>query len=318
MIRHIVPLGASEQPAVSGPFSVVSRVPERRIEVRVGKFGIVDYFDLNAIGSDSHLQFMNWAINNNGAYDYDADTRGYTLAAVVEYIAPRWALRFGEGLMPTTANGITLDQDVAKARAENVEVEIRRGVVPGLEGRVRLLGYLNHAQMGTYADAIAAFQTGLTPSPDIVRTRRPGTVKYGAGVNLEQVVGRGVRAFVRGGWDDGRTETFAYTEIDRTISGGLDRRGLLGHRLNDKLGVAVAVNGLSAPHRQYLTLGGSGFQLGDGALRYGHEEIAEAYYTVQIGRGTFASIDFQHIANPGYNRDRGPLWVTGFRLHIDF
>jgi high affinity Mn2+ porin len=318
MIRHIVGLSAEEHASDAGPFSAVPALPERRIEIRAGRFSTVDVFDLNAVGSDSHLQFMNWAIDNNGAYDYAADTRGYTFGVVVEYDAPRWTLRFGEGLMPTKANGIVLDWHVTEARGENVEVEIHRSLVPGRDGRLRFLGYLNHAQMGTYSEALAACRPCLTVSPDIVQTRKPGTIKYGAGLNLDQTFGRGVRGFMRAGWDDGHTETFAYTEVDRTIAGGADTAGAWWHRAQDKLGVAVAVNGLAAPHREYLALGGSGFQLGDGGLSYGHETILETYYTVSLIRGVFASIDGQRIANPGFNRDRGPILVGSVRLHIDF
>jgi hypothetical protein len=318
VIRHIFGLGAEEHASDAGPFSAVPTLPERRIEIRAGKFSTVDVFDLNAVGSDSHLQFMNWAIDNNGAYDYAADTRGYTLGVVVEYDAPRWALRFGEGLMPTEANGIVLDWHVTRARGENIEVEIHRSLVPGRDGRLRFLGYLNHARMGTYSEAIAACQPCLTVAPNIVQTRKPGTIKYGAGLNLEQTVGRGVRAFMRAGWDDGHTETFAYTEIDRTIAAGADTTGRSWHRAQDKLGAAVAMNGLSPQHREYLALGGSGFQLGDGGLSYGHETILETYYTVSLIRGVFASLDGQRIVNPGFNRDRGPILVGSVRLHVDF
>ena len=317
-IRHVFALGGEQQESPSGPFSLIPAVPQRRLEVRVGKFSAVDYFDLNGVGSDIHLQFMNYATDNNGAYDYMADTRGYTVGVLVEYDTPRWALRFGEGLMPTTANGNTLDWNLAKARAENLEWELRRALLPGHEGRVRLLGYLNHAQMGRYADAIAAFDAGLTPVPDITRSRRPGRVKYGAGLNGEQPIGHGVRLFGRAGWNDGHTETFAYTEIDRTGLVGGDCTGRYWRRPQDKVGVAFVSNGLSAPHRQYLALGGSGFQLGDGGLTYGHEQILETYYTLPVVRGVFASADLQHVVNPGYNRDRGPILVTSLRLHFDF
>lgn len=318
MIRHVFALGGEPKATPSGPFSLVPVVPERRLEIRAGKFSTVDYFDVNEVGSDIHLQFMNYASDNNGAYDYAADTRGYTIGVLVEYITPGWALRFGEGLMPTTANGNTLDWNLRQARAENVELEIRRGLVRGHEGRVRLLGWVNHARMGRYADAVAAFKAGLTPQPDIVFTRRPGTVKYGAGLNIEQPLGHGLRVFGRAGWDDGQTETFAYTEIDRTGVVGADSTGQYWHRPKDKVGIVFITNGLAAEHREYLTLGGSGFQLGDGGLTYGHEQILEMYYTVPVVRGVFASVDLQRIVNPGYNQDRGPVLVTSVRLHFDF
>ena len=139
--------------ATPSAFSLAAHVPARRIEIRAGKLGMADFFDVNAVGSDSHLQFTNWTVDNNGAYDYAADTRGYTYAAIVEYDTPRWSVRFGEALMPTVANGIDMDWHLSRARAENLELELR----PATGLVVRLLGYANHANMGSYDEAIRAF-----------------------------------------------------------------------------------------------------------------------------------------------------------------
>jgi carbohydrate-selective porin OprB len=272
-----------------------------------------DFFDQNSVGSDSHLQFTNWAIDNNGAYDYAADTRGYTVAAMIEYDAPTWSVRAAEALMPTVANGIDLDWDVSRARAENVELELR----PAAGLVVRVLGYRNHANMGRYEDAIQAFQTGVDPVPDITAHRAQGRIKSGAGLNVEYVAGR-VRLFGRTGANEGQNESFAYTEVNNAAVVGGDVDGATWHRDNDRVGVAFVSDGLSAPHREYLRLGGLGFLLGDGTLTYGRESIVETYYTAHLWRGVFASAQFQHIANPGYNRDRGPATVTGVRLHVDF
>src|SRR5205807_483866 len=159
--------------------SLAARVPARRIEIRAGKLGIADFFDLNAVGSDSHLQFTNWTVDNNGAYDYAADTRGYTYAAIVEYDTRSWSLRFGEALMPTVANGLAMDWHLSRARAENLELELRP--VHGMA--MRLLGYANHANMGSYDEAIRAFLAGRVARPDVVASRVQGRVKTGVGVN---------------------------------------------------------------------------------------------------------------------------------------
>ncbi len=317
MIHHVVALSKVTAAAERGTLNLFRTLPVRRIEIRVGKMSLVDFFDVNSVGSDSHLQFMNWAIDNDGAYDYAADTRGYTWAAVVEYQDRGWGLRVAEALMPDVANGIVLDGDLTRARGENVELEWRHGLLPGRPGPVSLLGYENHANMGSYAEAVdRALATGQTP--DIVATRREGRVKYGFGLNVEQEAPGGIRVFARAGWNDGQTESFVYTEIDRTVSAGFDWRGGAWSRPADKIGVAVAVNGLSASHSSYLALGGLGFLLGDGALNYGTERIVEGYYTASVWRGIRASADVQHITNPGYNRDRGAVFVASARLHVDF
>lgn len=311
---HItLPIGDDATTVERRPWSFGTEAPVHRIEIRAGKMSLPDFFDQNSVGSDSHLQFTNWAIDNNGAYDYAADTRGYTVAAMIEYDAPTWSVRAAEALMPTVANGIDLDWDVSRARAENVELELR----PAAGLVVRVLGYRNHANMGRYEDAIQAFQTGVDPVPDITAHRAQGRIKSGAGLNVEYVAGR-VRLFGRTGANEGQNESFAYTEVNNAAVVGGDVDGATWHRDNDRVGVAFVSDGLSAPHREYLRLGGLGFLLGDGTLTYGRESIVETYYTAHLWRGVFASAQFQHIANPGYNRDRGPATVTGVRLHVDF
>jgi len=317
MIHQIIPFSDTRVPAVRNPLSLATSLPERRLELRVGKFSTVDFFDVNAIGSDSQHQFMNWAVVNNGAYDYAADTRGYTFGALIEYYDRNWVLRFGEMLMPRIANGIQLDWDPTRSRAENLELEYHHNALLDREGVIRILYYVNHANMGSYSEALQAFQRGQDPTPDVTAHRHQGTVKYGFGLNLEQELTEGLRAFGRGGWNEGHHETFAYTEIDRSVAVGADLKGDRWGREQDQIGVAYVINGLAKDHRRYLAAGGLGFILGDGALHYGTERIVEGYYRLHLWRGIAVSPDFQWITNPGYNRDRGPVYVFGLRLHLE-
>ena len=286
---------------------------ERRIELRAGKLSMVDFFDVNGVGSDSHLQFTNWTIDNNGAYDYAADTRGYTYGAIAEYHARRWSIRGAEALMPTVANGITLEWNVSRARGENVELEWR--AIPRTV--LRVVGFVNHANMGSYSEAIQAFEHGGGQAPDVVAYRRQGRMKGGLGINAEYDTGAGIRLFGRTGWNSGDSESYAYTEVNNTVAGGLDVSGAPWRRAGDRVGVAVVSNGLSSPHRAYLRLGGLGFLLGDGALRYGRETIVEGYYTAHLWRRLFVSGGGTYVVNPGYNRDRGPALVETARVHLD-
>jgi hypothetical protein len=276
-----------------------------------------DFFDLNSIGSDSHLQFMNWTADNNGAYDYAADTRGYTYGLLAEYDDAKWSLRFGEMLMPTVANGIKLDWSLPRARAENYELELRPALIPDRATTLRLLSFVNHANMGSYREASQSYLAGASTVPDVTAFRRQGRVKYGFGVNVEQVLTADWRAYSRFGWNEGHNESFAYTEVDRSVSFGTDLRGTRWRRKHDKLGVAVLLNAISGDHREYLALGGLGFLLGDGALNYGREKIAETYYNLHAWRGLSLGADLQRVWNPGYNRDRGPVWVASLRLHVE-
>jgi hypothetical protein len=312
MLHGVIALAPEHEPADRGPLSNFAQLPARRLEWRIGKLGTVDFFDLNNAGSDSHLQFTNWTIDNNGAFDYAADTRGYTIGGMFEWHEPSWTLRGGVMLMPIEANGIKLDKHIRRNRGHNLELELRQPRL-GRATNIRFLLYQNRANMGDYRQSIAEAGEGV---PDITATRRAGRSKLGFGVNADQQIRPNVRLFGRVGWNDGRNESFAYTEVDRTLQIGADvgeakARG--GHA-----GLALAVNGLSRPHRDYLAHGGLGFLLGDGALRYGREEILEIYYTLRIAPGIFVSADVQHIEHPGYNADRGPVTVPGLRLHVDF
>jgi hypothetical protein len=316
-LHQMIPLSAETTEAEVGPLQLAGTVPVRRLDIRLGKMSAVDWFDVNSIGSDSHLQFMNWAIDNSGAYDYAADTRGYTYGLVLEYNDRTWAFRYGEMLMPKIANGIHLDADIFRARAENYELELRRSLLPKRLTVFRPLAFVNHANMGSYREAIDEYLSGQIPVPDITATRQQGRIKYGFGANVEQELTSTLRGYARFGWNNGQTESFAYTEVDQTESGGIDLRGNRWRRKLDKLGVAFVSDAISGDHREYLALGGLGFLLGDGRLNYGRENIIESYYTAHVWHGVNASVDVQEVWNPGYNRDRGPVFVGSFRLHLE-
>jgi high affinity Mn2+ porin len=318
MWHQIIPLSHNEANSARTAFSLFSKLPERRLELRVGKFGIADFFDLNNYGSDSNFQFMNWTVDNDGAYDYAADTRGYTFAALLEYHDRHFSVRFAEALMPKVANGIHLDANLSRARAENIEVELRGSLMPHKEGILRLLSYVNHANMGNYREAIDNFLAGLTAIPEITAHPLRTSIKYGFGANFEQPLNDWFGVFGRWGWNEGRHESYAYTEVDSTVELGAGASGQRWRRKFDRAGIAFASNGISRDHQQYLALGGYGFLLGDGRLNYGRETIEEAYYTLHLWRGLYPSVGVQHINNPGYNRDRGPVIVPSLRLHVEF
>ena len=318
MWHQIIPLSGEKAISVRTPFSLFSTLPVRRLEVRFGKFSMADFFDLNGYGSDTNFQFMNWAVDNNGTYDYAADTRGFTFGAMLEYHDRRWAVRFAEGLMPKVANGIHLDADVSRTRAENIEFEVHGVVLRKQQGIVRFLSFVNHANMGSYREAVDNFLAGITTKPDITAHPLRTTIKYGFGVNFEQPLNDWMGVFGRWGWNEGRHESYAYTEVDQTAQIGAGANGKPWHRKFDRAGLVFVSNGISRDHQEYLALGGLGFLLGDGGLRYGRENIVETYYTLHVWRGIYPSFGLQHINNPGYNRDRGPVIVPSLRLHLEF
>ena len=318
MWHRVIPLSREKAASTRTPFSLSSALPVRRLEIRFGKFSIVDFFDANTYGSDTNFQFMNWTVDNNGTYDYAADTRGFTFAAMVEYHDRRWAVRFAEALMPKIANGIHLDADASRAHAENIEFELHGTVVRQREGIVRFLSFVNHANMGSYSEAVENFFARITPSPEITAHPVETTVKYGFAANFEQPLNDWVGIFGRWGWNEGQHESFAYTEVDQTAQIGVGGNGRRWSRKFDRAGLVFVSNGISRDHQEYLALGGSGFLLGDGRLNYGRESIVEAYYTLHAWRGIYPSFGLQHLNNPGYNRDRGPVVVPTLRLHLEF
>jgi hypothetical protein len=318
MWHQVIPLSGKKLAAERTPLSILRELPERRLEIRFGKFSLVDFFDVNAYGTDSNFQFMNWTVDENGAYDYAADTRGFTFATMLEYDDRHWALRFAEGLMPKVANGINLDANLGRAHSENVEFELHRTMLLHREGVLRLLGFSNEANMGSYRVAIGDFIAGRTTAPDITAHPLQTTTKYGFGINVEQPLNDWAGVFGRWGWNEGHHESYAYTEVDGTIQFGVGAKGQGWRRRFDRAGLAFVSNGISRDHQEYLALGGIGFLLGDGRLNYAREDILETYYTAHVWRGIFASLNVQYVDHPGYNRARGPVFVPGLRLHLEF
>ena len=322
-LHQTIGLGGDLQEAERTPFSLATQVPTRRLDLRFGKMSLPDVLDLNSIGTDSHLQFLNWTIDNNGAWDYAADTRGYTYAAVAEYDDRSFSARYALALMPTVANGIDVDWNLRRARGENVELELRRGLLgpllsPEHKGVIRLLGFVNHADMGVYRTAIENFEHGLTATP-VITAHAPGTtVKYGVGLNFEQELTSELRVFGRFGWNEGQHESYAYTEVDQTVEFGADYAMRRFNRPLDKAGLTIVTNAIKRDHQEYLKLGGKGFLLGDGTLNYAREDTLEAYYNVHAWRGVFYALDEQYVTHPGYNQDRGPVMVESVRMHVDF
>ncbi len=303
-------------------YSLATEAPVRRLEFHVGKMSLPDFVDINGSGSDSHLQFLNWTADNNGAWDYAADTRGYTYGIVTEYIDRTWSARYALALMPTVANGVDLQWNLRRASAQNGEFELRHSLLPHLpadrKGTLRLLTFVNHANMGVYRVANRNYLQGLTPTPSITAHPLQTTVKYGFGLNFEQELTPDAHLFGRFGWNEGEHESYAYTEVDQTFELGADLAGTRWSRPTDKLGLVYISNAIKRDHQQYLALGGLGFLLGDGRLRYAREDILETYYTLHTWRGLYYSLDAQFIEHPGYNQDRGPVLVEAVRMHVDF
>lgn len=315
-LRQTLGLGGALVPVESDANQLAGMVEARRLVFTAGNLSVLDIFDDNAYSHDPRTQFLNWSLMTHGAYDYAADARGYSWGAAVEWYHDEWALRAGRFLQPKLPNQMPLDPRIGRHYGDQIELE-HGHTLAGRPGKLRVLAFRNRARMAAYTDALdLATRAGTTPDINAVRTADKD--KTGAGVNIEQALTQDLGFFGRASWADGRTETYAFTEIDRSLSGGFLLKGSAWRRGQDVLGVAYARNGLSAAHRDYLARGGLGFFIGDGRLTYRPETLVEAFYNVRATRRTWLTLDVQRIENPAYNADRGPALVMGARLHAEF
>ena len=284
----------------------------QQLKLILGKFSIAHYFDKNKYSDDARTQFMNWALMNDGAFDYSADTRGYIPGFIAELFDPAFRLRFAATMETNYVNGPNFDFNISKAHSF-----LLQGSHPfnigGEPGKVRLLLFYNAGHFGNYKEA--------TNNPifdhNIILTQKYGRTKFGVDINLQQQINKDAGVFMRVGWNDGENEDWSYTDIDRTISAGILTKPDLFGRKYDTFGVAAAVSGLSNDHRAYLASGGYGFVIGDGKLsQYGLESVLESFYSYRVNSTLALSADYQFILNPGYNPQRGPVNIFGIRAHL--
>jgi high affinity Mn2+ porin len=314
-ISQTFDLGGGRVTNEAGPNELAGTRDRDVLAVSVGRLSVADVFDGNRYAHDPTERFFNWAMFASGAWDYPADTRGYTWGVLADLAIDWWSARAGIALEPKTANGSAMDWSVVKAHGLMAEYEARYSVRK-LWGASSVLLFVNQARMGRYEQVL---QNPAVYANDVANTRAYGRTKYGAAISVEQqLTRRGLGSFLRLSANDGATESWAFTEIDRSLAVGAVQDGELWRRDRDQLGVGVVVNGLSAPHRHYLEGGGYGFIIGDGALNYGPEIVAEIYYSLHVADYISASVIYQPIVNPAYNKDRGPVHVLSGRVKIAF
>jgi hypothetical protein len=314
-LRQTISLGGESLTVDSAPNQFAGKVARRRLVITVGNLAMTDIFDGNTFSHDARTQFMNWALWTYGASDYAADARGYTWGGTIEYYHDDWAFRLGRFAQPKESNGLPIDFNIIEHYGDNLEIE-HDHVLRGQPGRLRLLAFDNRARMGNFRDALDYARIyGGTPSVANVRRNQ---LKLGFGVSIEQSITQYAGVFARFSYNDGRTETYADTEIDRSLSAGGILKGRPWLRPADTLGLAFAVNGISAAHRDYVASGGLGSFIGDGQLvNYGLEQIVEAFYVARFFNGMCFTLDGQYILNPAYNKDRGPVKILGVRQHVE-
>ena len=299
---------------------VTDKIPVKRITVSAGRFSISDFFDDNSYSKDPRTQFFNWSIWANGAWDYPANTRGYTYGLVVQWIKPGWGIGFSSVAVPIIANFHLMEYHFSNAHSETVQFD-HSFSISEKPGAVRLILSNTLSRAPSYKAGLSALAANDSFVLNVIsgneKNNSHGGKKFGVGVNAEQEIAKDLGMFVRSGWNDGKYASWAFTEIDQTICAGISLKGSRWKRDGDVIGMAAVVNGISTDHRNFLRAGGYGFIIGDGRLNYGHETIAEFYYNAKLFTFLWFGFDYQFVTNPGYNKDRGPVHVFGLRAHTE-
>ena len=312
-LRQTFGFGGDPVDVVDAANQIAGPVDTNRLVVTAGRFAANDIFDNNTYAHDPRSQFVNWGLWENDAWDYPGNTQGYTDGLALEYNRKNYTVRYGIFRPPGAADGGRLDVHWTRAFDQIVEFE-QRYTLMNQPGVIRPMGYFNIAHMGDYRDAID-LAAGF---PNAVPTRSYSHPKYGFGVSAEQQITPDFGLFARAGWNNGQSESYSFTEVDRALSGGVSIKGTSWNRPTDVVGIATVISGLSKDHRDYIAAGGLGFVLGDRQLRYAPEEVLETYCLITATKNLFLTFDYQFINHPGYNADRGPVSIGGFRAHVEF
>lgn len=314
-LKQTLGLGGELEDVADAPNQLAGKRDIDRLTVIVGRFAVGDFFDGNAYAKDPRADFMNWAMWASAAYDFPADLPGYTRGAVVDLNRKDWAVRVGLFQAPSAPNSDVL---TFKTGGTVVEFEERHNVADQ-PGKLRLGAFYNNGNTANYREllTLAAANPALSIN-DIATTNQRDRSKYGLYANLEQQIVKDVGLFARASWNDGQNQILSFTDIDRSLSGGLSIKGSYWGRSDDTVGIGGAVNGLSAVHRDFLAAAGTGLLIGDGRLNYRPERILEAYYAWKLNNWTTLTFDYQLVANPAYNADRGPVSIVSGRMHGEF
>ena len=317
-LRQTINLGGAVQPIAPDLNQLGGSETADRLVATIGKYSIGDIFDTNKFAHDPRNDFLNWAVIDAGTFDYAADAWGYSYGASLELYKAWWTLRAGVFDGSATPNSKFEELPLGRQLQALAEAEARYTMF-GQPGKIKLLGFLTRAKLGRFSDLeryFAANPAASNVDAEVVRRLRN---KVGASLNVEQPITAELGVFLRAGFSDGRTEAYDFTDIDRSVSGGLSLAGTSWGRPDDTVGAAYVVDGISKAHKDYLEQGGLGVLVGDGKLTSaGPEQILETFYSYAVRKGVNVSVDYQLVNHPAYNVDRGPVHIFGGRFHVQF
>jgi high affinity Mn2+ porin len=317
-LRQTFGLGGEREKVESDLGQLAGERDISRITIQAGKYAVQDLFDNNRYANDPRVDFLNWSLWSAAAFDYPADNVGFSWGITAEFNQPTWAVRGGYFLVPNAPSTDVYDLALLSRNGIVAELEMRYQPFDR-PGTTRFGVWATTAIAGGYTDAVvlANANPGLTANDTVPWTRQTRT-KYGLYFSIDQEITDSIGAFARFSWNDGRSEILAFTDIDGSISGGVSIKGDPWGRPNDTVGVGGAINSISASHSAYFAAGGLGITVGDGALTYAPEYVAEAYYSLRLAKGVFVTADYQFLGNPAYNAVRGPAHFFSGRLMAKF
>ena len=226
-LRQTIDLGGEVEKVDADLSQFAGTRTANRLVLTIGKFAIVDLFDTNKYANSPKTDFLNWSLINAGTFDYAGDGWGYTYGAAAEWYQGSWTLRAGVfDLSATPAGGISPNGGVLDPTFQQyalvAEIE-KRYDLWGQPGKIKVTGFLNRGRAGRFQDAITLAQ--ITGEPADITAVRRYTSRPGIHMNLEQQVSDTVGVFARAGWADGKIEPWDFTDIDRTVSGGVSING---------------------------------------------------------------------------------------------
>ncbi len=315
-VRQTIDLGGAADSFESDLNQLAGPTSADRLVITIGKFGVPDIFDTNQYAHDPRGDFFNWSVIDAGSFDYAADAWGFTYGAAAELSLGAWSARLGLFDGSSKPNVPQLDTIPFDQAQEVAEIEARQDWL-GRTGKIKLLGFVTEARLGGYQEAVAlAASSGAPPDVALVRRRRE---KAGLSLNLEQPVSDEAGLFLRAGFDQGNSETYDFTDINRSLSGGAALQGGAWQRPDDSIGSALVVNFISEAAKRYFAAGGLGVLVGDGRLdNAAAEMIWESYYRLQLTAALALTADYQLVNHPAYNHDRGPVSLLAARAHLQF
>ena len=309
-LRQIIGFGGEQEQLEADELQLAEKVDISRLTIQVGRMAITDIFDNNAYAHNPRVDFLNWGAVDAIAFDFGADALGYEEGATIELNQKGWALRYGWFTVPARSNVNATDGRYLEAWDQVLELE-ERYTLFGHPGKLRLLGYLEEANMGSYRAAASL-------DGNITETRRHRLTE-GFAVNLEQEITPGLGAFLRVGVRNPNYEAWAFSDASRSLAIGLSLNGAAWRRPNDTVGLANMLAGIGHGEQAYFNAGGLGILAGDGKLpHYGLENVVEFYYNFEVYKGVNVTFDYQFAANPAFNEDRGPINILGARIDVKF